>query len=255
MKFFVWMTVACLFVLMFRLPIDWRQVGAGLVSFRVPDGSSLIVFGLLGAAVGINMTFLYPYSVRCKNWGPEDAGLARRDLGLGMFLPFVVATGMLTIAAAATLHGQNIDGARITQISNVFTPAFGPSIGPKLFLLGLLAMPLGTITLHMLTCGFIVSEMTDAPQGSRTWKAGALIPAIGVLGVAFPLPMWLPVTTSAICLPLLPIAYIGFVMLFRRDLSKPGAAPLSGSRIQLVLTYAGIAVITLAAAMKLRSMY
>lgn len=116
-------------------------------------------------------------------------------------------------------------------------------------------MPLGTITLHMLTCGFIISEMTGAEQGSGVWKIGTLIPAIGVIGVAYPLPIWLPVPTSALCLILLPIAYIGFLLLFKRDLGRPDAAKLRGAGVQLALTYAAIAVITLAAAMKLKSVF
>lgn len=255
MKLFVWMTVVCLFILMFKLPVDWGEVGRGLVSFGMPKGSSIFIFGLLGAAVGINMTFLYPYSVRCKGWTAAEAGIARRDLLLGMFLPFVVATGMLIIASAATLHGTEVDKTRITQIAHVFTPAFGPKVGPTLFLLGLLAMPLGTITLHMLTCGFILGEMTGTEQGGRMWKLGSLIPAVGVLGVAYPMPVWLPVPTSALCLMLLPIAYIGFAILFRRDLRRVGAAPLSGSQVQLYLTFAAIAVVTFAAAVKLKSMF
>ncbi len=255
MKLFVWMTVICLVVLMFKLPIAWRDVAKGLVSFRIPHGSSIYIFGLLGAAVGINMTFLYPYSVRCKGWGAADSRLAFRDLLTGMLIPFVLATGMLMIAAAATLHGQEIDKTAITQIAHVFTPAFGPKVGPTLFLLGLLAMPLGTITLHMLTCGFILSEMTGREQGSSIWKLGTLIPAIGVLGVAYPVPVWLPVPTSAMCLILLPIAYVGFALLCRNDLKKPGAAPLPGGRATLYLIYACIAVVTFAAAIKLRSMF
>lgn len=255
MKFFVWMTVLCLFVLMFRLPIEWGQVGRGLVSFRVPEGSAVFIFGLLGAAVGINMTFLYPYSVRCKGWGSGDSRLALRDLLTGMLLPFVLATGMLVVATAATLHGRPIDKTAITQIAHVFTPGFGPKVGPTLFLLGLLAMPLGTITLHMLTCGFVLSEMTGREQGSSMWKLGTLIPAIGVLGVAYPMPVWLPVPTSALCLILLPIAYIGFALLCRKDLKKPGASALPGGPFMLYLIYASIAVVTLAAAIKLRSMF
>lgn len=255
MKFFVWMTVLCLFVLMFKLPIAWGDVLRGLVSFRIPEGSSIFIFGLLGAAVGINMTFLYPYSVRCKGWGKEGPRLALRDLATGMLLPFVLATGMLMIATAATLHGKPVDKAALTQIAHVFTPAFGPKVGPTLFLLGLLAMPLGTITLHMLTCGFILSEMTGREQGSAMWKLGTLIPAVGVLGVAYPMPVWLPVPTSALCLILLPIAYIGFLLLCAKDLRKPGALPLPGGRAMLYLMLASIVVVSVAAAIKIASMF
>lgn len=256
MKVLVWMTVACLVVLMFKLDIEWGEVARGLVSFRLPEGGTIFVFGLLGAAVGINMTFLYPYSVRCKGWGPADARFALRDLATGMFIPFVLATGMLMIATAATLYGgEAVDKSKITQIAHIFTPAFGPKVGPVLFLLGLLAMPLGTITLHMLTCGFILSEMTGAEQGGRIWKLGTLIPAVGMLGVAYPLPVWLPVPASALCLILLPIAYIGFLLLVRKDLKRPGAMPLPGGRVMFYLMCASIAVVTVAAAVKLHSMF
>ncbi len=250
LKFFVWMTVLCLFVLMLKLRIDWAAVGRGVVSFHVPashDGR-MFIFGLLGAAVGINMTFLYPYSVRSKGWGPGEVRFAIRDLLTGMLLPFVFATGMLTIAAAATLHGTEIDRSKVAQLAHVFSPAFGPKVGPVLFLLGLIAMPLGTITLHMLTCGFILSEITGREQYGPMWRVGTLIPAVGVLGVAYPLPVWLPVIASATCLTLLPIAYIGFVLLFRKDISKPEAAPFPGGRRALLPMYVSILVVVAAAA-------
>lgn len=254
MKLFVWMTIICLLVLMFKLNISWDEVFKGFIGFRIPEGSAIFIFGLLGAAVGINMTFLYPYSVRSKGWSKEGPKLALRDLVTGMLLPFVFATGLLMIASAATIHGKTVDTKDVALIASVFKPAFG-NIGPSLFLLGLLAMPLGTITLHMLTCGFILSEMTGREQGSAMWKLGTLIPAIGVLGVAYPMPVWLPVPTSAICLILLPIAYIGFLLLCIKDVRKPDALPLPGGRFMLYLMFASIVVVTVAAGIKIWSMF
>ncbi len=254
MKFFVWMTIICLLVLIFKLNIDWYEMFKGLIGFRIPEGSAIFIFGLLGAAVGINMTFLYPYSVRSKGWGREGPKLALRDLVTGMLLPFVFATGLLMIAAAATIYEKTVDTKDVTLIASMFKPAFG-NIGPILFLLGLLAMPLGTITLHMLTCGFILSEMTGQEQGSTIWKLGTLIPAIGVLGVAYPMPVWLPVPTSAICLILLPIAYIGFLLLCIKDLRKPDALSFPGGRFMLYLMFVSIVAVTVAAGFKIWSMF
>lgn len=171
-----------------------------------------------------------------------------------MLLPFVFATGLLMIASAATIQGKTVDTKDVTLIASVFKPAFG-KVGPILFLLGLLAMPLGTITLHMLTCGFILSEMTGREQGSAMWKLGTLIPAIGVLGVAYPMPVWLPVPTSAICLTLLPIDYIGFLLLCIKDLRKPDALLLPGGRFVLYLMFASIVVVAVAAGIKIWSMF
>ncbi|MEC8988049.1 MAG: divalent metal cation transporter, partial [Verrucomicrobiota bacterium] len=52
-------------------------------------------------AVGINMTFLLPYSMLRKGWGREHRGLATFDLSLGLFLPFFLATTCVVIASAS----------------------------------------------------------------------------------------------------------------------------------------------------------
>ena len=57
-------------------------------------------------AVGINMTFLLPYSLLRKGWGREHRGLARFDLGIGLFLPFFLATTCVVIASATQFHGK-----------------------------------------------------------------------------------------------------------------------------------------------------
>lgn len=251
-KLLVWMIILCLGIVILASRIPWGDVLHSLVSLRIPEGSNTIIFGLLGAAVGINMTFLYPYSVRAKGWGKGDTKFAIRDLILGMFLPFVFATGMMLIASAATLHttGMELDKGRITEMARVFTPVFGGDLGPILFNLGILAMPLTTITLHMLTCGFIVSEMTGQPERSWAWRLGTLVPAVGVLGVAVPLKGWLPVTASAICLIFLPIAYIGFVFLFVKDARKPDSFRVPALPVVIALMLVVIVVVSISAGLK-----
>lgn len=62
-----------------------------------------------GTAVGINMTFILPYSMLRKRWGKEHRGLAIFDLAIGLIIPFVLATGCVVIAAASQFHGQTGD--------------------------------------------------------------------------------------------------------------------------------------------------
>lgn len=252
MKVLVWMVIVCLGIVIAASNVSWGEVGKGLVSFSRPAGSSTIILGLLGAAVGINMTFLYPYSVRSKGWGRTDTRYAIRDLICSMFFPFVIATGMMIIAAAVTLYanGVPLDKANITKMACVFTPVFGNALGPILFNLGILAMPLSTITLHMLTCGFIISEMTGQSVGSLVWRVGTLIPAIGALGVAFPIKGWLPVAASALCLIFIPIAYVGFVILFAKESRKPDAPKVPLKPLVLVMMSAIIVFMTFLALLK-----
>ena len=58
-------------------------------------------------AVGINMTFLLPYSMLRKGWGREHRGLATFDLSLGLFIPFLLATSCVVIASTSQFHADN----------------------------------------------------------------------------------------------------------------------------------------------------
>ncbi len=67
------------------------------------------VIAAFGTAVGINMTFLLPYSMLRKGWGKNHRGLAIFDLGTGLVIPFVIATACIVIAAASQFHGKTAD--------------------------------------------------------------------------------------------------------------------------------------------------
>ena len=61
-------------------------------------------------AVGINMTFLLPYSMLRKGWAKEHRGLASFDLSIGLFLPFFLATTCVVIASASQFHTKFDEG-------------------------------------------------------------------------------------------------------------------------------------------------
>lgn len=67
------------------------------------------IIAAFGTAVGINMTFLLPYSILKRNWGKRHRGLAIFDLAVGLIVPFVIATGCLVIASASQFHGKTLD--------------------------------------------------------------------------------------------------------------------------------------------------
>lgn len=66
-----------------------------------------------GASVGINMTFLLPFSLLAKKWDKDFRGLAIFDLATGMVIPFVLATACVVIVSAATFHAQPYEGLLI----------------------------------------------------------------------------------------------------------------------------------------------
>jgi Mn2+/Fe2+ NRAMP family transporter len=68
-----------------------------------------VIITASATAVGINMTFLLPYSMLRKGWGVRHRGLAIYDLAIGLIVPFVLATGCVVIAAASQFHGRTDD--------------------------------------------------------------------------------------------------------------------------------------------------
>ena len=142
MKLMVGTIVICFFGVVIRLTVagnlDWGAIGSGLIpSFKslfqpaetfMPhiaklseDGkefwSSLIVgqqrdvmIGAAATAVGINMTFLLPYSMLRKGWDRDFRGLAIFDLSTGLFIPFMLATGCVVISSASQFHATPAAG-------------------------------------------------------------------------------------------------------------------------------------------------
>ena len=67
------------------------------------------IIAAAGAAVGINMTFLLPFSLLRRGWGQRERGLAIFDLSIGLLIPFIVATSFLVIAAASAFYTRTDD--------------------------------------------------------------------------------------------------------------------------------------------------
>lgn len=70
----------------------------------------IVLVAAASAAVGINMTFMLPYSMRAKGWGKSHRGLAIFDLSTGMVIPFLLATSCIVIASGYLFHGKPYEG-------------------------------------------------------------------------------------------------------------------------------------------------
>ena len=144
LKVVVGLIVLCFIAVVVRLStagrLDWGAVFGGFVPdlgglFRPAPALQALVDGLPDAAardywtdnivgsqrdklmaafataVGINMTFLLPYSMLGRGWGREHRGLGIFDLATGMFIPFFLATTCVVIASATQFHGVPKAGA------------------------------------------------------------------------------------------------------------------------------------------------
>lgn len=97
---------------------------------RIVDDQRDIIITAFGTTVGINMTWLLPYSLLKKRWGKKHRGLAVFDLSLGLFIPFFLATTCVILAAASQFHAKTNDvldasGAPIEQFAGDFDKTLG----------------------------------------------------------------------------------------------------------------------------------
>ena len=138
MKCMVAMTVFCFFGVVFVITknglADWREYIGGFIprfNMMFQPGQKLLpylsevpaqfrafwvarilsdqrdfIISAFATAVGINMTFLFPYSMMRKGWDRGFRGLAIFDLSTGLFIPFLIATSCVVIAAGTQLHAK-----------------------------------------------------------------------------------------------------------------------------------------------------
>ncbi|MDR2641760.1 MAG: divalent metal cation transporter [Planctomycetaceae bacterium] len=208
--------------------IDWLEIFRGFTCYYgIPYNEDpaeyaktvTVILGMLGAAVGINMTFLYPYSLLKKGWGEGHKTLAKWDLCMTLFMPFTIITSliMLGMTVSGVYNGNDIVNSKIDPLQAAAALQSGGFISKEvatiIFCGGLFGMTFGAISAHMTCCGFTLCEMFGLDQTTWRFRLFALTPSIGVLGVVFKLPFWFPVLASAICLTMLPVAYLIFIIL------------------------------------------
>ena len=224
LKVLVWGIIAAFALVVIRSAVagrvDWGALFKGFLPLYLPEDDLGVtkVMGAFGAAVGINMTFLFGYSLLARGWGREHRGLSRFDLVTGMFLPYTLAASLMVIAAACTIHGtefapEDIKPANVGVL--IGAAGVGPFVGRFVFGLGVLGMALSTITLQMLVTGFAVCEVLRVEPKGRAYRLACLFPAPAFLGVILwkSLGMWIALPAFAFGLLMLPIAYLGWFLL------------------------------------------
>jgi Mn2+/Fe2+ NRAMP family transporter len=253
--------------------IDATGAAAGYWNTYIADIQRDRIIAAFGTAVGINMTFLLPYTLIKRGWTKGHRELSRFDLVLALFIPFSIATALLVISSASAFHAQDADvldangqpfpsmeagyyktletrldamGTRPTepesiraaanalpeaerrlaaalanrdakQLATTLSPLMGERGANVVFGIGILAMALSTMMVHMLMNGFAVSQAVGQPGATKPFIVGAAMPAL--LAVFAPL-AWSGDAKTALLIPaaviatvFLPIAYLAILLL------------------------------------------
>ena len=138
LKLLVGMIVICFVAVVYYLStesqLDWREICLGFVpnvkhwTTAAPDVQAILdnmpagqssywqeqiinkqqqsMIGVTATAVGLNMTFLLPYSMLARGWDKPFRGLARMDLIFGMAIPYLIVTSCIVIASAHAFHAK-----------------------------------------------------------------------------------------------------------------------------------------------------
>jgi Mn2+/Fe2+ NRAMP family transporter len=100
--------------------ISWGDVCKGFLPLHIPTDSMGIakITAAFSAAVGINMTFLFPYTLLARGWGKEHRGLSRFDLITGMLVPYCLATFLMVIATGGTIY-YTLENLNVSDIKDL----------------------------------------------------------------------------------------------------------------------------------------
>ncbi len=89
-----------------------------------------VMISTTATVVGINMTFLLPYSMIARGWDKPFRGLARFDLITGMAIPFILVTSCIVMSSAYSFHAK-ADAAFLSDdpAEVASSPLFGGALG------------------------------------------------------------------------------------------------------------------------------
>lgn len=218
LKYLVWLMVIVLLAVVIKTGVIWGECLKGFTSFYFPKDvrGITIVLGILGATIGVNMTFLYPYSLLARGWEKEHQGLKNFDLAVSTFLPAVIVPSLLVMATANTLYTQGIEIKNPIDVAHTLEPLIGLTTARIVFGIGILSICISTMTLEMLICGFVLSEMFNFELHGRIFRIATMVANVGIIGAFYALPFWLPVIAGSLNLIMMPIAFICFFILHNR---------------------------------------
>ncbi len=235
---------------------------------KIANDQRNVIIAAFGTAVGINMTWLLPYSLLKRRWGKVHRELSIFDLSVGLFIPFFLATACVVIASASQFHLQTGDvdpaaGAKTLaaleattsaspnaadeelalmlvkrdnfQLAESLTPLAGEWLSQTIFGIGVLGMALSTIIILMLINGLAFQEMFNKKGDKKFHYIGCAV--AGLAGMAGPF-IWTGEAKAAFAIPtsviggsLIPIAYLIFLLMMNSKNILGNHRPEGGARI------------------------
>jgi Mn2+/Fe2+ NRAMP family transporter len=201
MKLAIAAMLICFGICLLLVGVNWKAMLHGIFVPWLPsgvDGVDLFVASS-AAAIGVMDWILFQYAGLARGWGRKHETLARFDIILGLFLPFVLVNYLVIAVFAGTLHEAGLTPETAPELARALAPLLGPTWSQVLFYIAFLAVPV-TTTVGMSIAGAISIHEAfgwEPDTKSWRWRICALLPQLGFLAVWYPRPIWLVVAIAA----------------------------------------------------------
>jgi Mn2+/Fe2+ NRAMP family transporter len=164
---------------------DWAEVFGDLLLPAVPEGSLIIVVGLIGTTVVPYNLFLHAAAVAEKWQGADALPAARRDLVGSIALGGLVSMAIL-VTSAGTIHGLGMEVGTAADMARQLEPLLG-SWARVFFGVGLFAAGMTSAITAPLAAAYAVAGAAGWERDLKSWKLRAVWISVLSIGVLFSL--------------------------------------------------------------------
>lgn len=162
---------------------DWGKVIRHAFTPHIPQGSLLMIVGLIGTTIVPYNLFLHASAVKKKWSGEEALSMSRWDTLISIILGGLITMAIL-ISASVAFEGQNDSVNNASQLAQQLEPLLG-AYAPLFISLGFLFAGLSSAITAPLAAAFATSEMLNWKEDMNSWKFRAVCLSILLIGLIF----------------------------------------------------------------------
>lgn len=189
LQWMVWILLASFFLVLFTVDVDWAGAARGFIpSLKGTPEELILLSGLMGAVLAINVPALAAYGSKQSKWGPERKGLSIFEITYTNIM-LVLVQLLVIIATASVLFPQGIAITGAGTMAVTFEP-FAGHAAVILMSLGLLGAVLTTMVSQCLVSGYVITDLLkwEADLTSKKFKISEFV--VTLFGLSAPLIGW-----------------------------------------------------------------
>lgn len=214
--------VGCMSVIFFLTALilqpDLGSMLSGLFVPSIPNGSLLIVLGLIGTTIVPYNLFLHASSARDAFSGPEDLATARKDTYISVSIGGIITMAII-LCSAVVIHSQGKKLSSTADLATQLEPVLG-TWAPGFLAAGFLAAGLSSTITAPLATAYAISEIMGWPRDMKSRKFRAVWIVVLMAGITFSLLKFSPMplilfaqVANGILLPVI----VGFLLWIMND--------------------------------------